>query len=93
MAEGHFVGVANTERSSYVYVGCPDRAEFDKIKAEAKDHGRNEHGDHVITKSVEQGSVVVIFQHWISREPVDSYIARKRAEREAAVDTHRQGAE
>lgn len=79
MANGCYVGVANTERNSYVYVGCPDRAEFDKIKAEARDHGRDEHGDHVITKSVEQGPVVVIFQHWISREPVDSFIARKKA--------------
>lgn len=61
-----FVGVATP---SLIYVGCPDREEFDKIAVEARDI-RNDNG-HVLTKMVEgPGStpgrpVKVVFQHWL----------------------------
>ena len=90
MSDGYFVGVPIP---SVIYVGCPDRAEFDKIGAEAKDHGMDENGNHVITKSIEgQGieagrPVRVIFQHWVAQETTDHMIERKRREREAATRT------
>lgn len=86
MPDGYYVGVPTP---NLVYVGCPDRAEFDKIGAEPKDHGKDANGSHVITKSVngpgsEPGRpVTVIFQHWVEMEPVDAMIARHRREREA----------
>lgn len=90
MSDGYFVGVPIP---SVIYVGCPDRAEFDKIGAEAKDHGMDEHGNHVITKSIEGRGieagrpVKVIFQHWVAQETTDHMIKRKRREREAATRT------
>jgi len=85
MPDGYYVGVPIP---SIVYIGCPDRAEFDKIGAEVKDHGKDANGNHVITKSVngpgiEPGRpVTVIFQHWVEMESTDAMIARKRRERE-----------
>ena len=47
-----------------VYVLVDDRAAFDKIDRPARDNGPNQNG-HVITKTVEQDGVLVIFQHWM----------------------------
>lgn len=86
MAEGYYVGVPIP---SYVYVGCPERAEFDKIGAEVKDHGLDENGNHLLTKAVtgpgnEAGRpVTIVFQHWLARETTDHMIERRRREREA----------
>lgn len=85
MADGFYVGVPTP---TLVYIGCPDRAEFDKIGAEAKDHGLDANGNHVITKAVtgpgsEEGRpVMVVFQHWIAQETVDHMIERHKRERE-----------
>jgi hypothetical protein len=82
----HYVGVPIP---SIVYVGCPDRTEFDKIGVEAKDHGLDEHGNHLLTKVVEGPGqeagrpVKVIFQCWIAEEPIEKWTARKQAEAEA----------
>ena len=97
MPEGYFVGVPIP---SIVYVGCPDRAEFDKIGAAVKDHGLDANGNHVLTKCVEGPGtepgrpVMVIFQHWLAEETIDHMLERKRRERaeQSAVsargDTH-----
>lgn len=85
MADGCYVGVP---LSTLVYIGCPDRAEFDKIGAEAKDHGLDENGNHVITKAVtgpgsEEGRpVMVVFQHWVAQETTDHMVERLKRERE-----------
>jgi hypothetical protein len=92
VSSGHYVGVPIP---SVVYVGCPDKEEFDKIGAPVKDHGPNEQhgGAHVLTKCVEGPGaepgrpVKVIFQHWLVEEPVEHMVERHRrekAEREAA---------
>jgi hypothetical protein len=84
MADGFYVGVPI---STIVYIGCPDRAEFDKIGVEAKDHGLDQNGNHVITKAVtgpgiEEGRpVTVVFQHWLAQETTDHMIERHKRER------------
>jgi hypothetical protein len=35
-----------------------------------KDHGRRPDGSHVLTKTVEQEGVTVVFQHWIASAPL-----------------------
>lgn len=97
MAEGHYVGVPIP---SVIYIGCPDRADFDKIAAEAKDHGLDENGNHVLTKAITGTGdtpgrpVTVIFQHWLAHETTDHLIARhkrEKAEREAASESSLSG--
>lgn len=56
-----FVGVA-TETT--IFVGVGSRAEFNKIALPFADRGELD-GNHVLVKSVEQGALTVIFQHWI----------------------------
>jgi hypothetical protein len=86
MPEGYYVGVP---LPSVVYIGCPDRAEFDKIGAEVHDHGLDDNGNHVLTKSVEgQGNtpgrpVKVIFQHWLAQETTEHMMERHRREKAA----------
>lgn len=48
----------------YIFVLIEDRAAFDKIDRPLTDNGPNTNG-HVITKSVEQDGVLVVFQHWL----------------------------
>lgn len=86
MSDGYYVGVPIP---SVVYVGCPDRSEFDKIAAEAKDHGLDDNGNHVLTKSISGPGntpgrpVAVIFQHWLAQETTDHMIERHKRERAA----------
>ncbi len=49
-----------------VYVVIDHRTIFDKISRPVSDHGAQEMG-HVLTKTVEQDGVLVIFQHWIEQ--------------------------
>jgi hypothetical protein len=68
----NFVGVVTPR---WICVGVVDRAEFDKISRPASDHGLRPHG-HVLTKSVEQRGVIVVFQHWLSyRSPSERHEA------------------
>ncbi|SDG59755.1 hypothetical protein SAMN05216338_1001856 [Bradyrhizobium sp. Rc2d] len=63
MAEhSDFVGVVTP---TLIYVGVSSREEFDKILLPALDHGENDKGNHVISKSIKQGETQVIFQHWV----------------------------
>lgn len=86
MSNGYYVGVPIP---SLIYVGCPDKAEFDKIGAESHDHGKDANGNHVVTKSIEGAGnepgrpVKVIFQHWLASESTDAMVARLKREREA----------
>ncbi|HMJ27302.1 MAG TPA: hypothetical protein VK512_01130 [Xanthobacteraceae bacterium] len=57
-----FVGIHNP-RLLFISVG--DRAAFDLIERPARDAGENDDGNHVLVKTVEEGGVTVIFQHWI----------------------------
>ncbi len=88
MSNGYYVGVPIP---SVVYIGCPDRAEFDKIGADSMDHGMDKNGNHLVTKSIEGPGntagrpVKVIFQHWIAQEPLDHWIERAKREREEAT--------
>lgn len=88
MADGYYVGVPIP---SIVYIGCPDRAEFDKIGSDVKDHGLDENGNHVLTKLVEGPGnepgrpVKVIFQYWLAMESTDHMIERHQRERAAKV--------
>ena len=90
MSDGFYVGVP---MPSVVYIGCPDRAEFDKIGADAKDYGLDENGNHVIVKCIEGAGnepgrpVKVIFQHWVAQETTEHMIERYR--REGADKDHR----
>ncbi len=60
LPEEPFVGIATPE---LVFVGVPNRAEFDKINLPP----REINGDtgHLIVKRLEGDSVTVIFQHWL----------------------------
>lgn len=53
-----------------VYVLLKDRAEFDRLKLEATDHGEDERGGHVLSKSLDANGVMVIFQFWIKSPPL-----------------------
>lgn len=57
----NFVGIP-TGRT--IYIGVADREEFDIIDRPMTDHSASG-GNNVLTKSVEQDSVMVVFQHWI----------------------------
>lgn len=46
-----------------IYVLLDERAEFDKIARPATDHGVRPDGIHMISKTVEQDGVIVIFQY------------------------------
>lgn len=62
-----FVAVA---LPAVVYIGVASRAAFDKLDRPAIDHGEKPNGEHVITKTVEQDGVLVIFQHWVKSSPL-----------------------
>lgn len=64
MTTGNFVGVYE---GNLIYVGVADRETFDKIALPMTDH-REKGGRHVLSKSVEQRPVMVIFQHWLVHE-------------------------
>lgn len=57
-------------RGKLVYVLFRDdeegRRRFDEIARPATDHGENHDGSHVLSKTVEQDEVRVIFQFWVS---------------------------
>lgn len=62
---------------NFIYVGIKDRAAFDMIAALSHDHGLNDNG-HVLTKTVEQNGVRVVFQYWIKSRTVSSLLEQRR---------------
>jgi hypothetical protein len=72
-----FVGVTTP---TLIYVGIADREAFDRIAAPCTDHGQKPTG-HVLSKSVDNGSVLVVFQYWINNMTVDAILAGGRAKR------------
>lgn len=48
-----------------VYVAIASRAEFDKLDVPLVDHAEHPMAKKVLVKRVSQGSVMVIFQHWL----------------------------
>lgn len=52
-----------TDRTVFVIVAS--REKFDKIKRPEIDHSKREGGNKVLSKTVEQDGVMVIFQHWL----------------------------
>lgn len=55
-----FIGVSTPR---WIYIGISDRAAFDRIDRPL-DHAEQA-GTQVLTKTVEQDEVSVIFQHWL----------------------------
>jgi hypothetical protein len=56
-----FVGIIDGQ---LVYIGIADRTKFDLLDLPATDHGDGPRG-HVISKSIEEAGVRVVFQHWV----------------------------
>ena len=53
----------------FIFVGVADRRAFDRIDRPVLDLGPKQDGSHVLMKTVEEGEVWVIFQHWIVDPP------------------------
>lgn len=76
-----FVGV--TCEGRLIFVGVKSREDFDAIDLPLTDCGENERG-HVLAKSIDNGTVRIIFQHWLKSLTVEAMMADRRA-REAAA--------
>ena len=48
-----------------IYAQVDSREEFDKINRPMTDHSKREGGNKVLSKTVEQDGVTVVFQHWL----------------------------
>jgi hypothetical protein len=80
-----FVGVMPS--GTYVFIGIDKRDEFDRIDAPVCDNGENQNG-HVLTKSIDNGVVTVVFQYWLKSrtyEAISADMAAERVARAAAV--------
>ena len=66
-----FVSVAG---ATLVYVGLDSRTDFDLIDAHCTDHGENDRG-HVLSKSVSDGRVMVVFQFWVKSLTIEAITA------------------
>lgn len=80
-----FVGVSHP---NFIYVGVGSRDDFDRIGVPAIDHGENDVG-HVLTKSVEENGVRVIFQFWLKSLTAEAYLRRRTKRVDAANDPDR----
>jgi hypothetical protein len=63
MMQQMFVGILDPKN---VFVLVADRSEFDRLARPVTDLGPRQDGGHVLTKTVNEGEMTVIFQHWIS---------------------------
>lgn len=68
-----FIGV----HDSVIFIGVDEREKFDKIAIEVSDRGPKENGSHVITKTVEQNGLMIVFQHWLVDPPMPTRIAER----------------
>jgi hypothetical protein len=70
-----------------IYIGVGKREDFDKIAVPEIDHGENDRG-HVLTKTVAENGVQVVFQYWILSRTNEALIADSRKIREGlSADT------
>lgn len=77
-----FVKVAHP---GFIYIGVKNREDFDRIGVPVTDHGQNDVG-HVLTKTVEENGVRVIFQFWLKSLTAEAYLKRRTKVVDAAND-------
>jgi hypothetical protein len=79
-----FVGIVDPH---WIYIGVGKREDFDKIAVPLVNHGENDRG-YVLTKTVEQHGVQVVFQFWIKSRTDEAFIADSRKIRDGlSADT------
>ena len=65
---GNYVAVGD---GKLIYILIASRDEFDRIALPAIDNGENDNG-HVITKSLDQGGLYIVFQHWLKERTIEA---------------------
>lgn len=53
-----------TASGKTIYVGVPERADFDRIDMPCSDHGETGDGQ-LLSKSIAEHGVLVLFQYWV----------------------------
>lgn len=88
MASHDLVGV---ETPTTIYVDVGNRAEFDKIAIAVTDNGPTSELGHVISKTVRQDDVSVIFQYWIipTKKQKENAMKMKRIYDESASGSNK----
>ena len=81
---GDYIAVGN---GKLIYILIAKRDEFDRIVLPATDSGENDNG-HVLTKSLDQGGIYIVFQHWLKERTIEAIREdneKRRALREGAA--------
>lgn len=77
-----FVGIG--PQGKFICVGLKSREDFDHIDLPCIDHGENEKG-HVLSKSLDDGNVMVVFQYWIKSLTIDARLEDLEKRKKAAA--------
>jgi hypothetical protein len=78
---GDYVAVGG---GKVIYILIAKRAEFDRIALPVVDNGENDNG-HVITKSLDQGGLYIVFQHWLKERTIEA-IGEDNEKRRASLE-------
>lgn len=80
--ERDFVGVY--PGGTLIYVLMKRRDEFDMIALPVRDSGENDNG-HVLSKSLDQGGLCIVFQYWLKVRTIEAIRADMDRDKAAAA--------
>ncbi len=69
LAHDHTNDFVSVSVAGLILIRVADRTKFNAIELPVRNHGIQPDGLHLLTKRVEQSSVVVVFLHWLTRQP------------------------